>query len=47
MEKTSLCGIKTYYLFIDFKAAYESVNRQSLYLAMRDMGIPAKLIRQN
>jgi sorting nexin-29 len=24
---------------------YESINRQSLYLATRDMGIPAKLIR--
>jgi sorting nexin-29 len=45
MEKTSEYGIKTYYLFINFKAPYDSINRQSLYLAMRDMGIPAKLIR--
>jgi sorting nexin-29 len=45
MEKTSECGIKTYYLFIDFKTAYDSINRQSLYLAMWDMGIPDKLIR--
>jgi hypothetical protein len=45
MEKTSEYGIKTYYLFIDFKVVYDSINRQSLYLAMRDMGIPDKLIR--
>jgi hypothetical protein len=31
--------------YIYFKAAYDSINRQSLYLAMRDMEIPAKLIR--
>jgi sorting nexin-29 len=43
--KTSEYGIKTYYLFIDLQAAYDSINRQSLYVAMRDMGIPAKLIR--
>jgi hypothetical protein len=36
MEKSSEYGIKTYYLFIDFKAAYDSINKQSLYLAVRD-----------
>jgi hypothetical protein len=46
IKKTSEYGIKTCYLFIDFKAAYDSINSQSLYLAMRDMGIPDKLIRQ-
>jgi hypothetical protein len=45
MGKTSEYGIKIYYLFTDFKAAYDSINRQSLCLAMRDMGIPDKLIR--
>jgi sorting nexin-29 len=45
MEKTSEYGIKTYYLFINFKAPYDSINGQSLYLAVRDMGIPAKFIR--
>jgi hypothetical protein len=45
MEKTSEYGIKIYYLFIDFKAVYDSINRQGLYLAMRDMEIPDKLTR--
>jgi sorting nexin-29 len=45
MERTSEYGIKTYYLFIDFKAAYDSINRQSLYLAMWDIGLPDNLIR--
>jgi hypothetical protein len=44
-EKASEYGIKTHYLFIDFKTPYDSINRQSLYLAMRDMGIPDKLIK--
>jgi hypothetical protein len=44
MGKTSEYGIKTY-LFIDFKTAYNCINRQSLYLAMRDRTVPDKLIR--
>jgi hypothetical protein len=36
-------GLK--HFFIGLKAAYDSINGQNLYLAMRDMGIPAKLIR--
>jgi sorting nexin-29 len=43
MGKTSEYGIKTYDLFIDFKAAYNFINRQSPYLAMRDMGILDKI----
>jgi sorting nexin-29 len=38
-------GLKHKYLFIGFKTAYDSFNRQSLYLAMRDMRVPDKLIR--
>jgi hypothetical protein len=44
MERTSDYGIQTY-LFNDFKAACDSINRQSLFLAMTDMEIPDKLIR--
>jgi hypothetical protein len=44
-EKTLEYGIKTHYLFIDFKTAHDSINRQSLYLAMRAMRVPDKLIR--
>ena len=35
----------TYYLFINFKAAYDSIARVKLYDAMSSFGIPAKLIR--
>ena len=35
----------TYHLFIDFKAAYDSIARVKLYDAMSSFGIPAKLIR--
>jgi hypothetical protein len=45
MEKPSEYEIRTYYLFVVFKTAYGSINRQSLYLAMRNIGIPDKLIR--
>ena len=35
----------TYYLFIDFKAAYDCTAKVKLYDAMSSFGIPAKLIR--
>ena len=34
----------THHLFVDFKAAYDSINRRSLYAAMEEMNIPRKLI---
>ena len=33
------------HLFIDFKQAYDSIHRQSMWCIMREMGIPAKLVR--
>ncbi len=34
-----------WHLFIDFKAAYDSVHKKFLYRAMTEMGFPNKLIR--
>ena len=33
------------HLFVDFKQAYDSVHRSSMWAVMEEMGIPAKLIR--
>ena len=44
LEKTTEFGIDTYHLFIDFKAAYDSILRGKLYQAMNQMKVPKKLI---
>ena len=45
MEKLLEYGQQLHYLFIDFKAAYDSIARVKLYTAMGEFGIPTKLIR--
>ena len=45
MEKMAEYRYDTYHLFIDFKAAYDSIASVKLYDAMRSFGILAKLIR--
>jgi len=45
LEKTQEFQVDTYHLFIDFKAAYDSIYRDELYNAMSSFGIPAKLVR--
>jgi hypothetical protein len=37
--------IETHFLFINFKAAYDSVIRMHLYKVMDELGIPGKLTR--
>jgi sorting nexin-29 len=37
--------IETHHLFIDFKTAYDKVNRNQLYKAILELGIPPKLVR--
>jgi sorting nexin-29 len=44
LEKCNEFGIKAHHLFIDFKAAYDSINRFNLYIAMKELQIPKKLI---
>jgi hypothetical protein len=44
LEKCSEYGKDTHHLFIDIKAAYESINRRNLYAAMEELNIPHKLI---
>jgi hypothetical protein len=44
LEKCKEVGIEMHHLFIDFKAAYDSIDRTRLYLAMEEMQIPKKLI---
>jgi hypothetical protein len=43
-EKTEF-QIETHHLFIDFKTTYDKVNRNQLYKAMLELGIPPKLVR--
>ena len=44
LEKTREFGIETHHLFIDFKSAYDTIERDQLYNAMREFKIPNKLI---
>jgi len=37
--------IETHHLFVDFRTAYDKVNRNQLYKAMLEFGIPPKLVR--
>ena len=45
LEKTLEFQIDTHHLFIDFKTVYDKVNRNQLYKAMQELGIPLKLVR--
>jgi hypothetical protein len=45
LEKTLEFQIETHHLFIDFKTVYDNANRNQLYKAMLELGIPLKLVR--
>lgn len=45
VEKSHKYNKDTYLLFVDFKAAYDSINRDKLWEVMDSFGIPAKLTR--
>ena len=45
IEKHNKHGLDLHVLFIDFKHAFDSINRKRLFEAMDKMGIPQKLIR--
>ncbi|GFT66124.1 reverse transcriptase domain-containing protein [Trichonephila clavipes] len=40
LEKTKEYNIKTFHLFVDFKAAYDSINRDKMIEAMTEFKIP-------
>jgi len=44
MEKTREFNRTTHHLFIDFKAAYDTIDRQKFFDAMAELNFPAKLI---
>lgn len=44
MEKAWEYNTPIYQLFIDFKEAYDSIDRRKLYNVMKELGIPIKLI---
>jgi sorting nexin-29 len=44
LEKCNEFNKETHHLFIDFKAAYDSVDRSNLYIAMKELHIPKNLI---
>jgi hypothetical protein len=44
IEKTYEFNADIHQLFIDYKQAYDSINRQQMYKIMKEFGIPEKLI---
>jgi hypothetical protein len=37
-------NIRAFYLFVDFKSAFDSVIREQLHTTMLEMGMPMKLV---
>jgi sorting nexin-29 len=44
LEQSNEFQIETHNLFIDFRSAYDAIDRDNLYRAMEEMHIPRKLI---
>ena len=45
LEKGRERKLQTHHFFIDFRNAYDSIDRKELYTAFEELGIPKKLIR--
>ena len=45
IQKRTAKNLETQVIFVDFRKAYDTVHRASLWNAMRNMGIPKKLTR--
>jgi hypothetical protein len=45
LEKCNEFNITTHHLFIDFKAAYDTIIRNEVYVGMLELSFPTKLIR--
>jgi hypothetical protein len=47
LEKFNEFNITTHHLFIDFKAAYDTIIRNKVYFGMSELNFPTKSIRLN
>jgi sorting nexin-29 len=45
LEKQWEFNRESWHVFIDFKQAYDSIHRRSLWSVLSDFGLPGKLIR--
>jgi hypothetical protein len=45
LEKCNVFNITTHYLFIDFKAVYDTIIRNEVYVGMSELNFPTKLKR--
>jgi hypothetical protein len=45
LEKTCEHRVDIHQLYIDFKQAYDTINRTELEEIMKELGIPMKLVR--
>jgi hypothetical protein len=45
LEERIRCGKKTIPVFIDFKNAFDSVHRDSLWKALLTIGVPEKMVK--
>ena len=45
LEKIKECRISIHLLFIVFKSAFDSTDREQMYVAMNELSMPQKLIR--
>jgi sorting nexin-29 len=43
LEKMREYGVNIYYMFVDFKAAYDSIDRAGFFKAMEEFHVPRKL----